>query len=75
MQIKNVHIWVWMHGHYLWKAVYDPQRRSLTIFNEYDEMVIRRTGLTDQQVKNLEFAFLCIGAKRIDNHKEPFTYL
>ncbi len=75
MQEKKVFIWVWIHGHCLWKAIYDPNKRSLSIFNECDELVVRRTGLTDQQIKTLEHAFSCIGAKRLDNHKEPFTYL
>jgi hypothetical protein len=75
MQEKNVHIWVWVHGHSVWKAVYDLGKRTLAIYNEYDELLIRRTGLTEQQIKVIEQSLLCIGAKRIDDHKEPYTYL
>ena len=75
MQEKNVHIWVWMHGHAVWKAIYDLNKRTLAVYNERDELLIKRSGLNEQQLKTIEHAFACIGAKRIDDHKQPFTYL
>jgi hypothetical protein len=75
MNTKNARIWLWLQENILHKAVYSPMDRILIVYNEHDEIILKRTGITPEQLTSLEEIFLQLGAKRIDGHKEPFTYL
>ena len=68
-------IWIWIQDNKLFKAVCNPLERSLTIYNENDEILVQRKGLTPNQIKTIEIVFSKKGAKRIDGNQEPFTYL
>jgi hypothetical protein len=72
---KNNRIWIWMQENNLHKAVYTPNQQTLVVYNERDEIVLKRNGITTAQFTNLEAMFVSIGARRIDGRKEPFTYL
>ena len=75
MNTKNARIWIWMQETELYKAVYNPVDGTLIITNERNEIILRRTGITPEQLTKLEVLFLQCGAKRMDDHEEPFTYL
>jgi hypothetical protein len=75
MKEKNSHIWIWIENNLLQKAVYTQKDQTLVVYNENDEIVIRRTGITPEQLASLEILFIHLSAKRIDGKKEPFTYL
>ena len=75
MNPKNIRIWIWLQENTVNKAVYNPTDRTLIVYNEHDEIILKRTGITAEQLNALEALFLQLGAKRIDGHKEPFTYL
>lgn len=69
------HIWVWMHENSLYKAVYSVCEQLLVVYNERGEIILKRKGVTPDQFLRLEALFMSMGAKRLDGHKEPFTYL
>ena len=75
MKEQNAHVWIWMENTLLQKAVYTPKDRTLVVYNENDEVIIRRRGITPEQLASLKVLFLHLSAKRIDGKKEPFTYL
>jgi len=45
------------------------------VYNERDEIILKHTGITSEQLTRCEVLFLTIDAKRMDGHNEPFTYL
>jgi len=75
MICNNSRIWLWLQDHELYKAVYNPGTQTLIVTNERDEIILRRTGITQEQLTQLEVLFLRLGAKRMDDHQEPFTIL
>jgi hypothetical protein len=64
-----------MQNNRLLKAVSNQSTGTLTIYDEYDKILLRRTGLTRQQIKSMELIFTNYCIKRIGDHKEPFSYL
>ena len=72
---KNVKTWIWMQNNRLLKAVLNQNTGTLSIYDEYDNILLRRMGLTKQQIKNIEIIFSNHCIKRVDGHREPFTYL
>ena len=72
---KNLRIWIWLQENELYKAVYSSTDCTLIVTNERDEIILQHMGITSEQLNRLEVLFLTIGAKRMDGHKEPFTYL
>ena len=75
MSAKNVKIWIWLYNSKIVKAISRPEDGTLTIYDEHDNILIKRTGLTTAQIKKIEIALSTSGAKRVDGHREPFTYL
>ena len=72
---KYAKIWIWMQNNRLLKAVSNQNTGTLTIYDESDKVLLKRTGLTRQQVKNIELIFSNNCIKRVGDHREPFTYL
>ena len=68
-------IWIWIEGNNLFKAVYSSSDGCLTIYNECDEILIRKKQVAPDQMKTIETVFSKKGAKRIGNCNEPFTYI
>ena len=64
-----------MQNNRLLKAIYDPDKKSLIVYNQNDEIIVKREGLSQSQISKLEIVFLKMGAKRMDGHGRPFTYL
>jgi len=75
MTTKDVKIWIWVQNNHILKAISNKDAGTLTIYDECDNIVLRRTGLSKQQVKTIELILTAYNLKRIDDHKEPFTYL
>ncbi|UCD12936.1 MAG: hypothetical protein JSW60_05045 [Thermoplasmatales archaeon] len=75
MAKKYAKIWIWMQNNRLLKAVSNQNSGTLTIYDESDKVLLRRTGLTRQQVKRIELIFSNNCIKRVGDHREPFTYL
>jgi len=68
-------IWIWLDGTTLIKAVYNPVDRTLSIFDETERLLLRRTGLNPEQAHHLATRLAIIGAKRTNDHDESFAYL
>jgi hypothetical protein len=75
MSVKGIKIWIWVQNNRILKAISNQDAGTLTIYDDYDNIVLKRTGLSRQQVKTIEFIFSTYNLKRIDENKEPFTYL
>ena len=72
---KNTKIWIWIQNNRLLKAISNQDMGTLTIYDERDNILLKRTGLTILQVKKIEICLSSQRVKQIDDHREPFTYL
>lgn len=72
---NTIRIWMWLQENNVLKAVFNPNDNTLTVYNEQDQILLRRTGITAEVIIKIEMIFSAIGAKRVDGRKEPFTYL
>ena len=75
MKKRNVKIWIWLYKGKIVKAVSCLEDGTLTIYDEHDNILIKRTGLTPVQIKKIENVLSISGAKQINKRGEPFTYL
>ena len=69
------HVWIWMQDDGLYKVIYSANDRTLIVYNERDERILIRDGVTPAQFRRLQTRIVAHGAKRLDGRKEPFTYL
>lgn len=72
---NNTHIWIWLQNRSIMKAILDTEEGILRIFDENDNLVLKRTGLNKQLIKQIEVCIIRYGAKRLDAHEEPFKFL
>jgi antitoxin component YwqK of YwqJK toxin-antitoxin module len=75
MTKKKTKIWIWMQNNRILKAISNQETGTLTIYDEQGKILLKRTGLTKQQIKKIEINLSNSRIKRLDDHKEPFTYL
>ena len=75
MTTKNVNIWIWLQNGKIIKAISSVDKGTIRIFDENDNMILKRTGLTKLQVKKIENNILRYGAKKLNQHAEPFRFL
>jgi len=75
MTTKNVNIWIWLQNGKIIKAISSVEKGTIRIFDENDNMILKRTGLTRLQVKKIENNILRYGAKKLNQHAEPFRFL
>ncbi|MBN1861882.1 MAG: hypothetical protein JW840_10540 [Candidatus Thermoplasmatota archaeon] len=75
MKNTHEHIWVWVQDSLLYKAVYRLKDCSFIVYNDQDEVILRYTGVTPEQLEQLQRMFVRIGAKQLPNQAAPFTYL
>lgn len=72
---KNVHIWIWLQNNRLIKAVLDSDNGILKIYDEDDNLILKRTGLNKKEVKEIESCIVRYGAKRLDSQTQSFRFL
>lgn len=72
---NNTHIWIWLQNRNIMKAILDTEEGILRIFDENDNLVLKRTGLNKQLIKQIEVYIIRYGARRLDAHEEPFKFL
>jgi len=75
MTTKNVNIWIWLQNGKIIKAISSVDDGTIKIYDEQDNLILKRTGLTKFQVKKIENNILKYGAKRLNQHAEPFRFL
>jgi hypothetical protein len=75
MTTKDIKIWIWVQNNRILKAISNKESGTISIYDECDNIILRRTGLTRQQVKTIEMIFATYALNKINDRKEPFTYL
>jgi hypothetical protein len=75
MKSKNVNIWIWLQNGEIIKAISCADEGTIRIYDENDNLILKRTGLNRLQVKQIENNILKYGAKRLDQRAEPFKFL
>ena len=75
MNNDNVHIWIWLQNSKLMKAILNSDEGVIRIYDEDDNLILKRTGLNKGQVKQIETCIIKYGAKKLDKHAEPFKFL
>jgi hypothetical protein len=75
MEQKNVSIWIWIQNGRILKAVSCVDDGTVKIYDGNDKLILKRTGLSKFQVKQIENNIIKYGAKRLDKHAEPFKFL
>ena len=75
MAEKNVNIWIWLQNNRLVKAILCVNEGTLKIFDENDQLILKRTGLNRLQAKQIEKTIIKYGAKKLGKHAEPFKFL
>jgi hypothetical protein len=75
--MKNItnHIWIWLENQTLYKAVYNPTNCSFIVYNEYDEILLKHTGISSQQISKIEGILVRLGARNLNKIRDPFLYL
>jgi len=72
---KNVNIWIWLQNGSLMKAVIYSEKGILKIYDENDNLILKRTGLSRVKIKEIEETIIKYGAKKLDQQAEPFKFL
>lgn len=72
---KNVNIWIWLQNGKLMKAISNVDDGTLKIYDEEDNLILKRTGLNKLQVKQIENTIVKYGAKKLNEHAESFKFL
>lgn len=72
---KNVNIWIWLQNGKIIKAISNVDEGTLKIYDEDDNLILKRTGLNKLQVKQVERTIIRYGAKKLNKHAEPFKFL
>ena len=71
---KNANIWIWLQNGRIMKAISCVDDGTLKIYDENDNLILKRTGLNKFQVKQIEKTIVKYGAKKLDKHTEPFKF-
>jgi hypothetical protein len=75
MTTKSINIWIWLQNGKIIKAISSVDDGTIKIYDEHDNLILKRVGLTKFQVKKIENIILKYGAKRLNQHAEPFRFL
>ena len=75
MTSNNVHIWIWLQNGKLMKAITNVELGTIKIYDDNDNLILKRTGLNRIQVKQIEVTIKKYGAKKLSTHAEPFKFL
>lgn len=75
MRTRHQNIWIWLQNSKVMKAVLDLDNGTVKIYDEEDNLILKRTGLNKIQIKQIENYILQYGAKKLDKNAEPFKFL
>ena len=64
MKTKNQNIWIWLQNDRVMKAILDIDEGTVKIYDENDNLILKRTGLNKVQIKQIENYILQYGAKK-----------
>ena len=75
MTTNHTHIWIWLQNGKMMKAICNVELGIIKIYDEDDNLILKRTGLNRIQVKQIETTIVKYGAKKLGQHAEPFKFL
>ena len=75
MKQNHQNIWIWLQNNRIMKAILDIDEGTVKIFDEQDNLLLKRTGLNKIQIKQIESYILKYGAKKLSKNAEPFKFL
>ena len=70
MLSNDVIAWMWVQDEKLLKAVYHKNKKTLIIFDEEDNIILKRVGVEASHIKKIELIFLTKGAQRMDTTEQ-----
>ena len=72
---EKANIWIWLQNGEIYKAISNTEDGTIRIYDEQDNLILKRTGLNKIQVKQIEHLIIKYGAKKLDQHAKPFKFL
>ena len=75
MKTKHQNIWIWLQNNKVMKAILDMDEGIVKIYDDNDNLILKRTGLNKVQIKQVENYILQYGAKKLSKNAEPFKFL
>ena len=70
MLSNDVIAWMWVQDEKLLKAIYHKNKKTLIIFDEEDNIILKRVGVEASHIKKIELIFLSKGAQRMDTTEQ-----
>jgi hypothetical protein len=70
MVSNDVIAWMWVHDEKLIKARYNKIRKTFIILDEFDNILLKRNGIEESHIKEIELIFLGQGTQRMDAIKQ-----
>lgn len=77
MSYKNINIYIWLQKdiNKIFKVITSSDNGIIKFYNENDELLMSRTGLSKKQVNNIEKKLLEMGATKLNDKKTSFITL
>jgi hypothetical protein len=75
MNEKHRNIWFWLQNGEVYKSVTSADDGIICIYNQQDKLILKRSGLSKIQVKQIEENIVKYGAKKMKANTEPFRFL
>ena len=65
---KKDNIWTWLQSKgKIFKVIYNTNKGIITVYDENDKILMKKTNLTKEQIEKVEDSFLDYVAKKINN--------
>ena len=75
MTDKPKNIWFWIQNGEVYKSVSSSDEGTICVYDQQDKLILKRTGLSKIQVKQIEQNIILYGAKKLCKNAEPFRFL
>ena len=72
---KPRNIWFWLQNGEIYKSVSFPDDGIICIYDQQDNLILKRKGLSKLQIKRIEDNIIKYGAKKVKENAEPFRFL
>jgi hypothetical protein len=75
MRKQSESIWIWLQNNKIMKAVLCIESGIIRIYDEKDNLILKRTGLNRLLIIQIENTIIKYGAKKLSKNAEPFKFL
>ena len=72
---SNSRIWMWLQNNKLIKAVVDEDKGCIIVYDEDDNIIMKRSELNKLQIREIENNIKRYGARKLNATAEPFRFL